>query len=940
MINGKNLKKKNLKLAARVFVAAALLTVLLSAAVITGRAAGGVDVSVRVGYSNKTVFEYKTVPVAVTLTNTSDKEIRGTVDVSPSFGMTYYYNVTETHFTREFVLPAGVEKTLEIPFSSQGYNFSTVKCTVTDSRGKTLETKDISVKFDDRPFLVGYITDSDKDQAFGQSLGTIPSINGGNVYIETLWPGNFPSSEALINEFDMLLVGNVDFSASSSFSAKQISLIRQFAANGGILALGLGDRGAEALRLIEPFLASSPAQAAKKGEDLELLGSTLRTATGKLITPHVEAPLAASDLTDDNFIEKQSYSRHIGLNIAVFPFSIADSAILKSADNQMWLFYLLESDLTWVPNGSSYSNAFLTKDVYRRTPSALVIFLLMGAYIAVGIILVFVKLRKKKLEKWIWLGIPASAIAFSLIFILYGAISRGGDSASVINFVYLNETGRNSAETVAGVYASSGGKYEISFADLDAVGISHEWGRLSGTGNVSPHDIKYGDCATHVFTGVTKDSYIMSADDYTDTTYSTLQVTFTRSGAPGNEKAVARVKNTSGRPLTGVFLYNGSKYLSAGDLAVGQEIDLDVSDMLFTPWSGLSGSGFSDLLYDSCYSKAGLSREDAEDMVNVIYRSGWQGGYYYYSNQDDWFADLRSFSTAELYQRGLLLEKIGTMLASNFAKTPTVDYGIHLWLVAFDDDYCPDLYINDKKLSKTVGQTVLIQNIPLHDFYDVSYPGTDFYQAATGAFDLSGNATDKIIIDSDGNGYLVYPLFTAADLSNHPLNLEGQLDITWRITGHPEVELNPEIYLLGNVAKYSDAIPGADKPGTASFSRVDGMNYFIVEGTLWPDWLQNYYYNYVGGPMFSLSGGNLSGSSGIYFDSVSEWKDVAAPAAKAESDTTYALLLVFAFGKSDALVLQELGAVPEITSATFSPTGMIDTTTYGYSGYYPGIIAY
>ena len=911
--------RKSIKLISAV----AAVVLCLAAAVFAVSADSGVKISARVGYSGSNIFLGKPVPLSVTLTNTSDKEISGTVTFSvASLWGVFGGSGSESTVSRGFVLPAGVEKTLEIPVFGHYYAQSSTAFTVTvsDSRGKKLaESSGSFTMFAGSVFLAGYVTESQSDASFGKALKGVTTTQGAEVVFETLTPDVFPSDETMMGAFNMLIIGDVDLSASSSFSEKQIALIRQFAADGGAVVLGMGNRGAEALRIIEPFLSAAASSEVKKAGTATF--ESLSSYYYGSVKPDFSKPMEVSVLEDPAFTEEDICYRHGDYNIAVLRFSPADRAVTDSLSNQTYLFSRLESELYSSAKGSYYyglNNAFVTDDAADRSPSALVILIFMGAYIGLGIILVFGLLLKKKLEKWTWVGIPAAAVLFSLLFIVYGAVRRGGDTASTVTFVNLNETGRNRAETIAGIYAANGGKYSISLGGSDRIAV---WGGNAPLTGVSATagDVSYGDAAAHELSGVTKDTYIISACDYTDTSYKTLTTSITKTTESGKEKVTIRLTNTSGRDLTGVFLYNGFTYLSVGDLAAGAVTDIDVSSLLGVGLVPVN-DGLDDLLYDACFSKAGLPRENAENLADTFRNSG---RYYYYTNTSDFdsYFGLRKKRTADLYRRAMTIEQLPSILYNSFNYTPVSNSGVRLWIVAFDPDSRSDVVINGKKLSRTSGETVLIQRVKTEGITGISADPVEFSSLgyfATKSAAVSGNLVNSLYEEGGGIKCAVIPLVTDGDANMLADGVIGRLALTF--SGIDE-ECPPAVYIVSGINSkyYSDSSAystGISEGAKCLFRNVSAGDVFITRDY---DWDSYGYYS----KSFKISEDGLYGDYGFWLSR--NQSDVNLGLSITDDrlkDATGAMLLLLVW---DAESVKKAGRdipLPVLESAEFTPQGI------------------
>ena len=944
-------KKKILFAIILLAAAAACLLALFPAA-----AAGDVEMSVRVGYSTMQFYRGRPWPIAVTLKNTSEREIRGTVTVKMDDKQTQGYYGTPGEFSREFVLPAGVEKQIEIPVNDENYYWTGMKVVAEDSRGRKLAEKDVAIPTPPGSdyYLVGYITDSAKDAGFGKTMGSISTASGFEPRFEQLYPENFPGSSELLCSFDMLIIGDVDFSASSSFSQKQIDMIRQFVGTGRILLLGMGGRGAEALRIIEPFLASSPSAAARKSDDYVPEVSAEYFSLNGTIKARFDSPMKASKLVDANFNGSNYMSlTHDSLNIAVYPFSLADSEVLNSVDNQMYIFCSSDSYFysrsgsysSYYSSSSYYGNSTVTTDVYDRTPSALVIFILMAAYIGLGIIFIFVKFRKSRREGLIWAGIPAAALVFSLLFIGYGTIARGGDSALVLNVVELNGTGKNSAEIVSGVYASNSGAYKINFAGIDGAGVASGSSRLAGISEITSGDVKYGDGVTHVVSGSIKDTYVVSAVDYTDTTYASFEAELTKEGTEDDPVIRLRLKNTSGADLTGVYLYTGYTYYSIGDLARDAELSLDLTDFLLKNRYASADSSLTDVYYDACFSKAGLGREDAKELVDEL-SNRYGGGYYRYrSTAYEAFFALKTKRTAVELQRALTINMLSYTLSERFAKLPCSAGGIRLWVVAFDEENCPAPTANGRKISRTNGQTVLIQDVATRVIETTDLSPVDFYSDTV--VDSSGNEVNGFSFwlgSGEDSLVLLYPICTGASAERLPANATGTLDL--QFDGINESYL-PNVYLLSNSYSYGgEVISGAlNSSGACTFPAVSLSVQGVTDYSQIPagsdsDMYDPYGYGYepiyAKNEAFGLEDGKISGQRYYYFKDDGFETTIGFSSCDLKSgNPTRVLLVALVYPKEAADKLIKIDAgLPELTSAEFTVTGLdkgnVDTVWYKY----------
>ena len=755
----------------RLFIVIFIAVVLTAGCCIAGRCASAGDsddisVEVSIGYSSGAIPCMKWFPVYVKISNNTDRDISGSIHIKLTRWNTYYYFSSSSDdcagVEKEFSLAGNTEKTIEIPVYEYTSWCTEYTCTVTSSNGKKLfETSGTSSSSyksynlyygygSQAPILVGYMTENASDANVFGSLDSI--MTSGNVQFlsEHLTPDRFPSSETMIDDFDVIFIGNIDTTASSSFTAGQLALLEHYIANGGTVVVGTGKNGSSVLRLFRDYFSSdigevcterrvTSASAVCNYYYLNIDSKNNGTTDYFRITNET-----VCDINDADFSAVSSSGadiclyKHNSAGLYVASFEISDAVTDSSSMVYFLMAGVLNSDsalasLAGGTGSSSISSNVLTKDTRSHYPSGIAIALLMSVYIASALLIAFIVMRKRRKENYMWGIIPAAAVLFSAVFIVYGAVCSGPNRSSSIKFVNIGDPGSGIVSVQSATYLSAGGKYTLSYGCDD--GLYYPEGKLSYV-NIYESDVNdatavYGRESGRLLKA-TKDAMAISAASYTDTSYGELETE-----VYVDSSLKIKITNNTGRNLSSVCAYYVGARFIIGDIAAGDTVEKEFS---FTEYAS-----DSDLFYELCYRPAGLSRSEMEN--DHLSTGEYINGAYRYYNDNKLFKQLKNNDL--LYRRAWLVNQL-TNLGIIFSDNESV------LIFGFDDSDESGLLINGKSAKRDFCQTVIYKSAEIAGGADVP---SELFEKDTVLVNCEGtvgfyeDGDGKFVFGTDGAAY-------------------------------------------------------------------------------------------------------------------------------------------------------------------------------------------
>ncbi|MBQ7592628.1 MAG: hypothetical protein IJU46_08925 [Clostridia bacterium] len=678
-------------------IAALLPLLMLAGAVLPASAeraplygSGKFEAEWQFGYSSGSLVIGKTVPIYVTLTNRTGRDIEGYV--SARLGCSSFYNEDEQlTVEKDFVIPDGVKKRIEIPVTAT-VQYDTCVCSVRNSGGRLVtaeETKQLNVALNPGGYygsqpqtaMIGWMTEED-GRAAGNPVNVgsmIPGSGSGWSYgyqksgciSEHISPDHFPSDMNMMNCFDAIFVGDIDLTASSAFSSKQLKMLDAYLASGGIVIVGTGAKRAAVLNGFSKYFSGTP-ESALTFEGKKHIVSIYKSYTGASMANSIIdlKNIDVCSLKDESFTavpgsqgEVYIY-QNLKTGLFVTGFSLSDRAFSGTDDAFPFLLSLIagrgSNYYSRLVGGSAYPSYMTDKsslraDTKTREPSGAAILVILLVYIGAGLIGSYIFLRRKRKAVLMWAVFPAAALLFAVMISGYGAAVQGGTTGSTLRTVHLTEGSESGAEVSLNstVFMSRGSKARLSYDTGEQLSFAGSASTLAGGDRTPFLGFRYGSgdsCMS--IDGIARGSYVSCSADYTDGSYSPLTVTVEPASAdvpisfptafdslavpedPDAVIATVNVVNTCGRPLSDVFVVFRNRAYVLGDLPAGGSMSVGVT-------AGNAGqtpdATAKELIYKLCYERAGYTRFEAmNDPVNYGVTADDEPVFYiqtYYSSQ-------------------------------------------------------------------------------------------------------------------------------------------------------------------------------------------------------------------------------------------------------------------------------------------------------------------
>ena len=633
-INQRCLKK--LKIA---FSAALAVLFCLSVGAAAADGTRPVTVSLEVGYSEGRLYVDKQMPVRVTLRNRTRSPVSGTFVLTPSDG--YGPVSAEPAFIETaapFSLGGNEERTVEIPLTALGSTANGISCRVLDTGGREIASNTLA--FDDwhlsKALLVGWLTCRQDDAFVFEKLNGL-AVTGPETAVEHISADRFPGSLSLINSFDVILCGDLDFGEDSPFSESQKRLLVDYLRAGGRVIAGTGTHGAGTLAAFREFFTEDPSgSCVYEGERF-----TFERNLGGRIISFRDVPASSFAAEFAVAVRSPLYLTSDSVCLMATPFSLTDQSVADSTDNQSFIVSQCVSYVWITPNGKSVAGGdpavsgvnadarFLVSDTRDRTPSGSAILAGVVLYSAAGIVLPVAVLRKKRREKLIPVVICASAALFSVLFTGYGRLVRGGTAVYTLNTVRLSESGLSRAALLTGVYSPRREDLELSFEGDGSVSAGLSQRNLCGNWqrripDTLPSRVTY-DGSVSVTYAAEKDKRLVNAAEYVSDGYAGLSITAFGKARQNGQAAVifpfydtVRIENLTGRDLSDAFLFRQGYYFRVGDIPAGETAQIDISawvDGMTDPAQYLFSS---DAFYASKSDPAAVAESQAGSLAGLL----------------------------------------------------------------------------------------------------------------------------------------------------------------------------------------------------------------------------------------------------------------------------------------------------------------------------------
>ncbi|MGE5701262.1 MAG: hypothetical protein ACM32O_01930 [Clostridia bacterium] len=428
----------------------------------------GVQLSVTAGINGE-YREFNMIPVRVTVTNGGTNDVEGNVMVAAGAG--------EEMLTVAYYQPVSVAKgsTKQVTIMVPGEEIGPNSYVIMQQDGVTIAKTNLGGRRYSRDALMVGVLAADPDTA--NFLATMPKSKYAEmVNVSPMKPEQVPTTAAQLSLIDMLIINNF---ALDSLTDAQVQAIKDWTSRGGMLMLAGGaqyGKTAGALAELSPVQVSGVAS-------IQSLAS-LKVDKEKPVS--LQAPFTVSQGTwkDGKVLVQEGnvplFAVHsVGEGKALYvAYDLAEEPLASwSGNSHFW------ADLLHKAYGSTLNKTNMhpadsiwpLSEAADRIPALqlpqvpwLALLFVVYAFV-VGPVLYLI-LRRKRKQSWMWALVPALAVVTGVGIFLYGAIQRGSgvivNSAGMIQF---QSSGQAKALEVATVFVPRSDDYEVEVKKSDRV---------------------------------------------------------------------------------------------------------------------------------------------------------------------------------------------------------------------------------------------------------------------------------------------------------------------------------------------------------------------------------------------------------------------------------------------------------------------------------------
>jgi hypothetical protein len=542
------------------------------------------SIEVALGYGGIVTYT-KPVPVEVTLKN-SGADLDGSVCVN-----LYRTNSSYDRVEYPLYLPAGSEKRIRFyvtlmmkqdVFTVEYRSGDQTVASVNASPSKAVSPDNCLIGvLSPNPGALSYLNiDAKNDQLLrGEYFQTVP-----------LDAGSFPDTAAALDAFGILAVDGVDL---TTLNDAQKAAFGVWLKAGGVVIVGGGAQAATDYPFFEPYTGVSAGEL-YQAEDItpQLLSSLGETGAalgqGALLNRLAPGANAVAKTADASLVDLIDAD---GGAVFLAAFELGARPLTDWAGiGTLWQRIMLKNATRaytglFSESGNRYDNDYRVSQVLGElpvknasAPRTLIIWLL-GGFVAVSGILMYLLLKKLDRRELMWLTMPACALAASFLVFWTGAT---GDAAKPIatsyTWVVVDKDGHSNLTTGVGAATpsreatrlSAGSGMTLEPSDQNAFEDNYY---DSDTFLKTPSQLRY------VRTLGAENSVTLPAQ--AAWTMNTLTATDGRSLEGSIPAAIwmeddglhGRVKNGTPYPLTGCAVICSAGYADVGDLAPGQEAE-------------------------------------------------------------------------------------------------------------------------------------------------------------------------------------------------------------------------------------------------------------------------------------------------------------------------------------------------------------------------------
>lgn len=432
------------------------------------------EVKASIGFNGFYKYEYDT-PINIEIKNNL-KDVNGKIQILFE-SMVYSGKKLYTAYTKDLDIAKGATKTINMELKIDTH--------ITDYRIRILDNNDKLI-WEDKPVAmpraraantlgIGILSD-DTDSLRYLPLMAFSGTDERNGSRDTSiceLDGHMPTDARYLNMLDIILVNNYN---TEKLSSEEKNALMKWLDNGGILLIGTGPSYNKTLKGLSDinYINITGTTTISKFENM-------KDSIGKVFVPDSPLPIINAISSSENIILEEEnkpiiFSKNSGngkviisaFDLGLSPFSDWDGRI-------KFLEKILASNISEnhykgivtnrnLPSRFFYSNQYIPSS---KAPSAKVIIIILMIFtVIVGPInyLVLKKIDKRELA---WFTIPALAVLFSLVMLIWGSGSSFKNplmnNISIVN--YNNDLNSLNINTFAGVISFKNGDVNISASE-------------------------------------------------------------------------------------------------------------------------------------------------------------------------------------------------------------------------------------------------------------------------------------------------------------------------------------------------------------------------------------------------------------------------------------------------------------------------------------------
>jgi len=197
-----------------------------------------IEVSLEFGSGSTEVNLGCLTRVLLKVTNNTSEAIKGYAELH--WGDSTYY-ISNTNYLYNYIvdldLNPGTTKEMLVVIDVVGssryfYSGQSLVVDIRNDKNKLLKQDVFTTNCTDPNYIVGWLSDD------AQSAEILKRT--GNIGIELLTAENFPSDFNVLKDYNFIIVNRADLSASSSYTQKQLDMLKKYVTEGGTLIIGTG----------------------------------------------------------------------------------------------------------------------------------------------------------------------------------------------------------------------------------------------------------------------------------------------------------------------------------------------------------------------------------------------------------------------------------------------------------------------------------------------------------------------------------------------------------------------------------------------------------------------------------------------------------------------------------------------------------------------------